>query len=277
MKFIRNKFGLDFKKTNSNMKEISDFKAFLFLMATVLAGCNQGNVSHTDQIEQSEKDEFISIFDGKSLEGWEGDPAVWKVENGLIVGELSPESDLKTNTFLIWKGGEPGDFEFKADFKITLDGNSGINYRSEKLEDIPFALRGYQADIDGKNTYTGQNYEERKRTTLAYRGQKTKINPQNPPGEIRDFIERNAWRGLEVTEELGDRDSLKTLIKSEDWNHMHLVIQGNVLKHYVNGVLMSEVWDEDEINKSLQGHLGFQVHVGPPMRVELRNIYLKEL
>ena len=89
-------------------------------------------------------------------------------------------------------------------------------------------------------------------------------------------MEKNAWKGLELIEELGDRDSLKMLIHAEEWNQMHLVIKGNLLKHYVNGVLMSEVLDEDQINKSLKGILGFQVHVGPPMRVELKNILLKE-
>lgn len=255
-------------------------KLNIFYLLTLIAffGCAKNNFAQGQVKKESlgENNGFLSIFDGKSLEGWEGDTSVWKVENGLIVGELTPESDLKNNTFLIWKGGEPGDFELKVDFKISADGNSGINYRSERLEDIPYALRGYQADIDGKNTYTGQNYEERKRTTLAYRGQKTRINPQNPSGEIREYVEKNAWKGLELIEELGDRDSLKMLIHAEEWNQMHLVIKGNVLKHYVNGVLMSEVLDEDQVNKSLKGILGFQVHVGPPMRVELKNIYLKE-
>jgi hypothetical protein len=257
------------------MKGLSDLKYLGYLFAIILIGCNQRQTSEKKDV--LDDDGFISIFNGISLEGWEGDPEIWRVHDGMIVGELTPESDLKSNTFLIWTGGEPGDFELKADFKITIDGNSGINYRSERLDDVPFALRGYQADIDGKNTYTDQNYEERKRTTLAYRGQKTKIKPQDPPGEIRDFVERNAWLGLEVTEELGDRDSLRNLIKSEDWNQMHLVIQGKILKHFVNGVLMSEVWDEDDVNRSLQGILGFQVHVGPPMKVELMNIYIKEL
>jgi hypothetical protein len=93
---------------------------------------------------------------------------------------------------------------------------------------------------------------------------------------LRDNIERNAWKGLLVVENLGDRDSLKNLIHAEDWNSMHLIIKGNVLQHYVNGILMSEVVDKDPINSSSKGYLGVQVHVGPPMKVEFRNIYLKE-
>lgn len=256
------------------MKDFRNLK-YLFILAIIsFTACAQEKTSEASQEE--EDDGFVSIFNGKSMDGWEGDTDIWRVEDGLLIGELTTDTDLKSNTFLVWTGGEPSDFELKVDFKITEDGNSGINYRSERLVDIPFALRGYQADIDGKNTYTGQNYEERKRATLAYRGQQTKINPQDPPGEIRDFVERNAWRGLELTKELGDRDSLRSLIHTEDWNHMHLVIKGNHLQHFVNGILMSEVMDEDPVNRSFGGYLGFQVHVGPPMQVAFKNIYLKE-
>ena len=237
-----------------------------------LAGCNNpahntemksGETGHVPSATATEETGFVSIFDGKSLAGWEGDSTYWRVEDGNIVGEITPETILDANSFLIWQGGEPADFELKLEVKITKDGNSGINYRSERFTELPFALRGYQADIDGKNSYTGQNYEERKRTTLAYIGQKTTIDPQNPAGELQGNIERNAWKGLRVTEELGDADSLRTLIKSEDWNMIHLVVQGNVMKHFVNGVLISEVVDEDTVNRSMKGLLGIQVHVGP--------------
>ena len=79
-----------------------------------------------------------------------------------------------------------------------------------------------------------------------------------------------------LVEELGDRDSMKNLIHADAWNSMHLIIKGNVLQHFVNGVLMSEVVDNDPINRSSKGLLGVQVHVGPPMKVEFRNIFLKE-
>jgi hypothetical protein len=221
---------------------------------------------------------FVKIFDGKSLKGWEGDANYWRVENGCLVGEIKPDKLLKANSFIIWRGGEPADFELILECRIAVDGNSGINYRSTQLTDVPHALRGYQADIDGKNNYTGQNYEERARTTLAYRGQKTVIDPQkNPASEVRDNVKNNAWTGLKVTESLGDIDSLKAHIKTEDWNEIHLVIKGNRLQHYVNGILMSDVTDNDTANRKMKGLLGVQVHVGPPMKVEYRNIRLKEL
>ncbi len=214
---------------------------------------------------------LLKYFDGKTLTGWEGDTTYWHVEDGAITGEIK-DKPLKTNSFLIWRGGEPKDFELVADFKITESGNSGINYRSEQLTDIPFALKGYQADIDGKNNYTGQNYEERKRTTLAYRGQITSIASSDTGKSVG-----NAWNVMKVDGSLGSSDSLKTVIKNNDWNEIKLVIKGNNLKHYINGVLMSDVTDNDSANQKASGLLGFQVHVGPPMKVQYKNIKYKQL
>lgn len=230
----------------------------------------------------SEADEegFVAIFDGETLDGWEGDTTYWRVENGSLLGEITADKLLENNSFIIWQGGEPKDFELKTEFRITESGNSGINYRSERLDTIPYALRGYQADIDGRNKYTGQNYEEKKRTTLAYRGQQVTVRSQaNPdePGSLRANVKKNAWGNNEVTASLGESDSLKTHINSEDWNEAHLVVRGNRLQHYINGVLMSDVTDEDTVNRNMSGQLGVQVHVGPPMQVEYRNIRLKEL
>lgn len=255
--------------------------ALVFIMG--LNACKQKKENKIAQeVVQTETDQdgFISIFDGKSLDGWEGDPQYWRVENGNLVGEVTPSTLLENNTFIIWKGDQPDDFELKLEFRIAEAGNSGINYRSEKLENIPFALRGYQADIDGKVRYTGQNYEEKKRTTLAYRGEKAIISSQdNPdtPGSLRANVAKNAWQSRNVVASLGDSDELKSKIKSEDWNEVHLIIKGNTFQHYVNGILMSEVIDEDTVNRTMKGHLGVQVHVGPPMKVEYRNIQLKNL
>lgn len=224
---------------------------------------------------------FKKIFDGKTLKGWEGDPVYWKAENGSIVGVITPETLLKRNTFIIYRDAKPSDFELKCEVKITKDGNTGINYRSEELlPDLPFALKGYQADIDGAIRYTGQNYEERGRTTLGYRGEIVNVNEQTDPevkNNLRAYSARNAWLARKVTGSLGNSDSLKTKIKSEDWNEIHLIVKGNRLLHYVNGVLMSDVTDLDKVNGKSEGWLGVQVHVGPPMKVEYRNIRIKNL
>lgn len=270
-------------KTNFPSKD----KAINWLLATAVlvnVSCTQQQTNETTadttQVAQEVKaGDFVSIFDGQSLNGWEGDTSYWRVENGVITGEITPAKPLEKNSFLIWKDGQPGDFEFKASFRISESGNSGVNYRSEKVADVPFALKGYQADIDGKNNYTGQNYEERKRTTLAYRGENATINTQpnaNDPASFKANLKNNAWLSREVTGSLGTADELKTHIKPGDWNEIHIVAKGNKLQHFINGVLMSEVLDNDAANRSDKGFLGLQIHTGPPMKVEYKNISIKQ-
>ncbi len=169
---------------------------------------------------------------------------------------------------MIWRGGTPGDFELKLEYRITKNGNSGVNYRSVQITEVPYALKGYQADIDGMNRYTGQNYEERGRTTLAYPGQITKVTGG---GAVQD----NAWTNTEVVKSL-NRDSLQQFITPE-WNEVHLIVKKNRLQHYINGVLISDVTDNDTVNRKNSGLIGMQVHIGPPMKVEYKNIRLKHL
>jgi hypothetical protein len=233
-----------------------------------------------DAIAQSKKDNdgFVKIFNGKTLAGWEGDPTYWRVENGNLVGEITPSTLLKTNSFIIWQGGSPADFEIKLEFKITKSGNSGINYRSPLLTDVPHALKGYQADIDGANHYTGQNYEERARTTLAYIGERVSVDVlANSTDELKDHIKNNAWLVRTVNGSLGKSDELIKTIHSDDWNTCHIVAKGNRLLHYINDILMSDVTDNDPVNRKSAGLIGVQVHVGPPMKVEYRNIRLKKI
>ena len=105
---------------------------------------------------------FQSIFDGKTLNGWEGNPVYWRVENGSLVGEIKPETVVKSNTFVVWRGSRPRDFELKLEYRITPEGNSGVNYRSAIIPDTvtpenKFAMRGYQFDLDGRKRYPGNN------------------------------------------------------------------------------------------------------------------------
>lgn len=254
----------------------------VLLALFIVAGCTKSNTETTETVEgDSVKDEdgFLEIFDG-TLTGWEGDTTYWRAEGGSLIGEVTPTTLLKSNTFIVWQGGTPADFELKLEFKIAESGNSGVNYRSEVLEGVPHALKGYQADIDGKNNYTGQNYEERKRTTLAYRGEKVVVHSQDNPSDpesLKANVKNNAWAKRDVTGSLGASDSLKTVIKNGDWNTCHIIAKGNHLQHYINGVLMSDVIDDDTVNRTMSGLLGVQVHVGPPMTVEYRNILLKQL
>lgn len=205
---------------------------------------------------------FTSIFDGKSLAGWEGDSVYWNVEDGKIVGRVTPETILKRNSFLIWRGGTTGDFELKLEYKVSAGGNSGINYRSFEVDGLPLALKGYQCDIDGVDYWTGQNYEERGRTFLALRGQISQISNGEKPVAIGS---------------VGVKDQLKEYIKKGDWNEVHLIIKGNTMIHIINKHIMSIVVDNDITNRKNDGLLGVQVHVGPPMTIEYRNIRIKKL
>ena len=236
------------------------------------------NCFHLIGQSAKDKDGFIKIFNGKTLAGWEGDPTYWRVEDGNLVGEITPSTLLKTNSFVIWQGGSPADFEIKLEFKITKSGNSGINYRSSLLSEVPYALKGYQADIDGANRYTGQNYEERARTTLAYIGERVSVDVlANSNDALKDHIKNNAWLVRTVNGSLGKADELVNTIQSDNWNTCHIIAKGNRLLHYMNNVLMSDVTDNDPVNRKSAGLIGVQVHVGPPMKVEYRNIRLKEI
>ncbi len=205
---------------------------------------------------------FRPIFNGTSLDGWEADTRYWRVENGVLTGEVTPATLLKQNNFAIWRGGKPANFELKVEFRITAQGNSGINYRSEEIAGTKFLLRGYQADIDGASKYTGQNYEERGRTFLAPRGAITHVATGEKPAIIAS---------------LGSADDLKAFIKQGDWNEYHVIARGNVLIHILNGHVMCEVIDDDADHRKFSGLIGVQVHVGPPMKIEYRSLLLKEL
>ncbi len=200
---------------------------------------------------------FKQIFDGRTFNGWDADKNVWRIENGCFVGEVTATKQIKTNSFLIWKEAKPSDFEFYAEYKISNGGNSGINYRSEEVNGIPFAVKGYQADIDGANIYTGQNYEERGRGFLAMRGQKTILEKEKQPLTLAT---------------IGASLELKKHIKENDWNTIYLVVKGNHMKHYINGYLMSETIDNDTINQKFAGLLCLQLHVSTEMKVEFRNL-----
>ncbi len=235
---------------------------FFFAAVLLISGLNVNSQSKFPEETGNTEEGFVKIFNGKDLDGWDGDPVYWSVKDGKIIGEITPETIVDRNTFLIWRGGNPDNFELKLEYKISSKGNSGINYRSVEVEGVPWALKGYQADIDGTGRWTGQNYEERGRAFLALRGQITRAYG----GETTAVIGS-----------VGDNEELMQYVKQDEWNEYHLIIHDNVLIHMINGHVMSIVTDQDEENRPIEGLIGVQVHVGPPMTVEYRDIRLKEL
>src|SRR6478609_8267917 len=186
----------------------------------------------------------------------------------------SPSTPLQANTFLIWKNGQPADFELTAAYQISSEGNSGIQYRIEAVGGVPFGLKGYQMDIDGANTYTGQNYEERARSIMAFRGQKVTLPPVTD--SISKLAKDNVWSVAIVNYTLGNPDSLKATINA-GWNTCRILAKGNHLQHYINDILMCDVTDNDTINRKETGLIGLQLHAGHIMRVAYKNIKLKSL
>jgi hypothetical protein len=208
---------------------------------------------------------FQAIFDGKSLTGWDCDPDFWRVEGGAIVGESRIDHQPKINIFCIWKGGQPANFELKLEYRLTgvNDGNSGIQYRSVELPDVgKWVMKGYQADIDLKQMFTGQVYEERGRGFLALRGQISYVPDGKKVGGIGT---------------VGDSNALKGFIKENDWNEMHIIARGNTLIQLLNGHVMSVLVDDDVANRKMEGEIGIQLHRLPncSMKMETRNIRIK--
>jgi uncharacterized protein (TIGR03067 family) len=209
---------------------------------------------------------FTSLFDGESLNGWEGNTNLWSVRDGAITGETKRETNLRHNTFLVWKGGAVDDFELRLSYRI-VNGNSGIQYRSKLAEQGPQGpiVSGYQADFEAGKTYSGILYEERGRGILAQRGQMTRVIGTD-----------DGKHKVEVIASLGKTEDLQAGIKAEDWNDYVIIARGNRLTHIINGRVTADVTDEDP-RAARSGILAFQVHQGPPMVVQFKDVRLRKL
>ncbi|NOY43216.1 MAG: DUF1080 domain-containing protein [Planctomycetes bacterium] len=210
--------------------------------------------------QQATAEKFESLFNGRDLTGWDGNPDLWSVEDGAITGKTTAEAPLKFNTFLIWKGEPLEDFQLELQYRI-VDGNSGIQYRSRVIDASKWVVGGYQADIEAGKKYTGILYEEKGRGILTLRGERVVI----------------AADGKKTKTSFAKTEDLQKKIVSEDWNDYLIEARGNVLKHTINGQLMSETDDAETAKRSAAGVLALQVHQGPPMIVQFRAIRLKRL
>lgn len=205
---------------------------------------------------------FKPIFNGKDLDGWDGNPKFWRVDDGAIVGETTAENPAAGYTFLIWRGGTPANFELKAEFRTPNAGwaNSGIQIRSWEGPE-QWRISGYQADIDADNQCTGICWGENFRGFLALRGEKVVIGADHAP---------------KVVERFGDSNELVKAIKTRDWNEYHVIADGNRILQKINGQLMCDVTDEDTMARK-DGIIALQLHAGPPMNILFRSIRIKEL
>jgi putative heme-binding domain-containing protein len=202
---------------------------------------------------------FQSLFDGQSLAGWEGDPKLWRVENGAIVGETTDNTRLKMNQFLIWTGGTVRNFELRTTFRLTGNNNSGVQYRSQRLAKLgPLVVGGYQADIHPKPEYLGMLYDERGRGILGERGQKIVVDETG-----------TRW----LTGSTGPA----TPVDLSQWTSLVIKASGNRLIHEINGKVALDLVDHQADQREFDGILALQVHAGPVMKAEFKEILLRRL
>jgi type 1 glutamine amidotransferase len=203
---------------------------------------------------------FRSLFNGRDLTGWKGNPKLWFAEEGAITGQTTPGHRICENSFLIWTGGDVKDFELRLKFRIE-SGNSGIYFRSrERTAMHPEPLVGCQADFSADNRWTGVLIEYTRRGILAERGQKVRVSPDGK---------------TEVVGSVGDPTKLLEYVKDGRWNDYAVIADGGHIVLKINNVVMSDVQDDDP-NRIESGKLALQVHQGPDMKVQFKDIRVRE-
>jgi uncharacterized protein (TIGR03067 family) len=214
---------------------------------------------------------FNSLFNGKDLTGWDGNPKLWSVKDGAITGQTTKENPTKGNTFLIWKGGPVEDFELRFSYKIVPNNtsgfaNSGVQYRSKVLNPANWVVGGYQADFEAGTTYSGILYDEASgaggRGIMAQRGEKV------------------VWGTdckKQVAGSVGNSADIQAKIKKEDWNDYVVIAKGNHLVHQINGATTVDVTDDCESKRLKSGVLALQLHAGDPMTVQFKDVRIKPL
>ncbi len=234
----------------------------LFISATLAA--------EGPQLAPAEPAEMTCIFNGKDLTGWDGDPNLWSVKDGVIHGETTPENPAKGNTFLVWKDGVTKDFEVRLSFRCSAANNSGIQYRSKHItEGNPrnkWVVRGYQHEIRNElalPSVSGFIYDEGgKRGRICLVGEKATWGEDGKK---------------KVNETVIDAEAYRKLFKLDDWNEVAIIAQGPHIQHYLNNVLVLDFTDHDPQLALREGVLALQLHAGKPFWVEFKDIRIKAI
>ncbi len=205
----------------------------------------------------ADEDGFVSMFNGTDLAGWDGKPGGWRVEDGAITGESTPEKPLDAAHYLFWTGGTPKDFVMRFEYKL-VGGNSGVQIRSKRVGD--YDAWGYQADMEMGPDWTGCLFQH-DREAVVLRGKKATIAPD----------------GTRKESTFADTAELLKIVKPEEWNTYEVSAVGSTVTLSINGQLMCEVDDQDAAMACHEGHIGLQMHPGPPMKVQFRNLRIKIL
>ncbi len=240
------------RKWNVKLRSILTLTIALSFFAVPLSGQEK-----TD----TKNDGYQQLFDGKSLEGWSGNKKIWSVQDGAITGETTKDNRIKANTFLIWQGKPLEDFELKLKFRISGNrANSGIQFRS--VDKGNHVVGGYQADIDITGRFIGILYEERGRGILAQRGKK---------------VERSAEGKSKVVGTTMDEKKFKEKVDPKKWCEFTIIARGNHIVQKINGITTVDFTDNETKKAASKGILALQCHVGPPMKIQFKDIRLKRL
>ncbi len=236
--------------------------AFVFLLSVPFA-----SAADEPQSVPAEPAEMEQLFNGKDLTGWDGNPMLWSVKDGVIHGETTKEVPTKGNTFLIWQGGKVKDFDLRLSFRCSATNNSGIQYRSKHFAENPnnkWIVRGYQHELRNETklpNVAGFIYDEGgKRGRICLVGEKAVWNTD----------------GKKVTGSLISAEEYAKLFKLDDWNEVAIIAKGNHIQHYMNGRLTLDFTDEHPKLALSEGVLALQLHGGAPMWAEFKNIRLKK-
>jgi hypothetical protein len=202
-------------------------------------------------------DGFVNLFNGRNLNGWAGDPQFWSVEDGAITGKT--DGTLKTNRFLTWTGSTIRNFDLRVKVKVTAGGNSGLQYRGAMRPEIGLDIvSGYQCDIVANNpNYNGMLYEERGRRILSHTGEKVIVAPDGKPWIV------------------GKMPLME--FAPDQWREYRVLVRGNHHQHWIDGHMTADLIDLDEKGRALDGVLGMQVHVGPAMKIQFKDLKIQHL
>ena len=199
--------------------------------------------------------EWQALFNGKDLAGWSGDSRLWRVEDGVLIGETDDAGrKIDANSFLVWQGGEPGDFELEFQARVSGENNSGVQYRSRVIDPAKWVVGGYQMDLHPQASYLGMLYEEQGRGIACERGQRVNL------GDVPQVI-----GPLEVP-----------AVDLAVWNSYRIVAQGQMLRHFINGNLAAEIQDVQPDKRAAKGVIALQVHAGPAMKTEFKDLRIQQ-
>lgn len=196
-----------------------------------------------------------ALFNGNDLAGWSGDSRLWRVEDGVLIGETDDAGrKIDANSFLVWQGGEPGDFELEFQARVSGENNSGVQYRSRVIDPAKWVVGGYQMDLHPQASYLGMLYEEQGRGIACERGQRVNL------GDVPEVT-----GPLEVP-----------AVDLAVWNSYRIVAQGQMLRHFINGNLAAEIQDVQPDKRAAKGVIALQVHAGPAMKTEFKDLRIQQ-